>query len=321
MAACIMFGGAGFVGTHLANFFLDTKRFSRIYIADIKESSLKNHPQVTVFHSDVREVIKLDLEENPEWIFNFAAIHREPGHDHNEYFETNLKGAENVCHFAETINCKSIFFTSSISIYGPCLVLTDETKSPSPTTPYGGSKYPAELIHQMWLNAAGERRLIITRPGVIYGPGDPGNILRMIKAIQKGYFAFPGSSRIHKSYAYIYGFMDSINFMMNRTERLLIYNYVETPTETIEDLAKIVKQKLKSNAPIISISPILLLPVANLLQLFKKGNNPIHPVRVKKARTPTHIAPKVLVDLGFQFQYGFEKSLTHWLTISKEDFN
>lgn len=34
-------------------------------------------------------------------IFNFAAVHRNPGHEDHEYFETNIRGTENVVAFAE----------------------------------------------------------------------------------------------------------------------------------------------------------------------------------------------------------------------------
>ena len=34
-------------------------------------------------------------------IFNFAAVHRNPGHEDHEYFEPNIRGAENVVAFAE----------------------------------------------------------------------------------------------------------------------------------------------------------------------------------------------------------------------------
>jgi GlcNAc-P-P-Und epimerase len=320
MSSCIIFGGAGFVGTHLSTFFLEKKLFSTIYIADIKKSSLEGVEGVRTLFTDVRLKISIDLEESPEWIFNFAAIHREPGHIAEDYFKTNLSGAKNISDFAELVNCKNIFFTSSIAVYGPCLNPTDESKLPNPITPYGGSKYPSELIHQNWLNKKEDRRLIIARPGVIYGPGDPGNILRMIRAIQRGYFVFPGSKKIYKSYAYIYGFIDSIDFTMKLTDQLLVYNYVEMPTESIEKIAQITKKKFKSNAPIISLSPKLLMPIAKLLQVLTKNKNPIHPVRVRKAGTETHIIPKVLIDLGYKFKYDFQSSLDHWVLKSEKDF-
>lgn len=322
MPSCVIFGGAGFVGTHLARHFLATKRFTHIHLADIRTSPLEGSPDISCSVTDVRNPIAIDLiKEKPEWIINLAAIHREPGHQPNEYFETNLKGAQHVCAYAEAVGCSHIFFTSSIAVYGPALTPTDEYALNKPITPYGGSKYPAELIHQIWLNASPDRRLIITRPGVIYGPGDPGNIMRMIQAIRRGYFVFPGSKKIHKSYAYIYGFLDSVDFVMNQDKKLIIYNYVETPTETIEAITQTIKRLFNSKAPIVSLPGNILKPVARVLQQVAGKNNPIHPVRVKKAATPTHIVPKVLQEMGFTFAYDFEKSITHWRQVAPEDFS
>ena len=47
--------------------------------------------------TDVRRPIPTDLTpEAPAWIFNLAAVHREPGHEAIEYFDTNLAGAREV---------------------------------------------------------------------------------------------------------------------------------------------------------------------------------------------------------------------------------
>ena len=40
-------------------------------------------------------------------IINLAAVHRMPGHNDFEYFETNIEGAKNICKFADKINCKN----------------------------------------------------------------------------------------------------------------------------------------------------------------------------------------------------------------------
>src|SRR5690606_37657324 len=164
------------------------------------------------------------------------------------------------------------------------------------------------------------RRLVITRPGVIYGPGDPGNIMRMITAIRRGYFIFPGSKAIKKSYAYVYGFLDSILFMMDQKAPLLIYNYVETPTDSIGQIAQAVKEVFKRRSPILSLPTSLLIPISRVLQVFVKNRNPIHPVRIKKAATATHIIPGKLQAMGFRFQFDFRSSIEHWIKVKPEDF-
>ncbi len=322
MSSCIIFGGSGFVGTHLAEHFLKTERFDHIHLADIRPSPLDGRPGLSYSRTDVRQPIPANLiSERPEWIFNLAAVHREPGHIRQEYFETNLSGAQNVCAWADAVGCDNMYFTSSISVYGPTDGPTDENHPIQPATPYGGSKYPAELLHEMWYRARPGRRLLISRPGVLYGPGDPGNIMRMIKAIAKGYFAFPGSPRIYKSYGYIYGFIDSIEFVMDSREKHFIYNYVETPTEPLMELVKNIKRFIGAKALVLPVPIWILKPLSHMVQALIGFRNPIHPVRVMKAATPTHIIPQALIDAGFEFQYDFEKSLWHWLAIAPEDFD
>lgn len=322
MSTCLIFGGSGFVGTHLARHFLDTGRFDHVHLADIRPTILKDTPGITYSNTDVRNEIPENLiNQKPEWIFNLAAIHREPGHIREEYFETNLAGARNICAYADKVGCKNIYFTSSISVYGPTAGPTDEDFPIQPSTPYGGSKYPAELIHKTWQKTGKNRRLIISRPGVLYGPGDPGNIMRMIKAISRGYFAYPGSPGIYKSYGYIYGMLDSIDFTMDSDFDYFVYNYVETPTEPLLGLVNAVKKFIGVNAIVLPIPLWILKPVSQLIQAITGFKNPIHPVRVKKASTSTHIIPRALMDAGFEFKYDFENSLHHWLAIAPEDFN
>lgn len=322
MASCVIFGGAGYVGTHLTRWFLRRGRFSHVHIADLRPTALEGLPGVTSSITDVRRGVPVGLiPRKPEWIFNLAAIHREPGHQADEYFETNLAGARNVCEYADAVGCDNIYFTSSISVYGDTTSPTDESAPIRPTTPYGASKYPAELIHEAWQRSASGRRLLISRPGVLYGPADPGNMLRMIRAVRNGYFAFPGSSLIYKSYGYIHGFIDSIDFAMASQAERLIYNYAESPTRNLRELVGTIKEVFHCRAVVLPIPLWLLLPVSRAVQCLFGSRNPVHPVRVRKAATPTHIIPQALHDMGYQFRYDFAHSLEHWLSIAPEDFD
>jgi nucleoside-diphosphate-sugar epimerase len=320
MNACVIFGGAGYIGTHLARHLLATTQFDRVHLADV------NPPRCAIENAyasviDVRKPIPTTLAaERPSWIVNLAAVHREPGHQPHEYFDTNLSGARNVCAYADAVGCQNIFFTSSISVYGPTTGPTTELSRICPTSPYGGSKYPSELIHESWLAGDAGRRLVICRPGVVYGPGDPGNMLRMIRAIKRGYFAYPGSPSIFKSYAYIYGLLESIDFAMRLDERLFVYNYVESPTEPLGELVRHTKAFLGSAAPVLRIPLAVLSPAASFAQRFLGANSPLHPVRVKKAGMSTHIVPQTLLDRGFEFRYPFLKSLEHWRSVAPQDF-
>lgn len=324
MKSVVIFGGSGYIGTHLATYLLENDLAEKVYIGDIEpleDEFLLNSDKVEYCQCDVRKSINEEIvDETADWIFNFAAIHREPGHEHYEYFDTNLPGARNVCSFAEKINCKNIFFTSSIAVYGPTKQETREDTLKTPDSAYGSSKYAAELIHEKWQVSGRDRRLLVVRPGVVYGPGDPGNILRMIKAIKNGYFAYPGSVDIKKSYAYIYGLMESMLFFMNKEIAKIKYNYVESPTEPLGKVAEIIKQEFGSNAPILSLPMFLLKPASKLIYGIFGDRTPIHPRRVEKAAMPTNIIPQVLIDHNFKFKYDFRTSLKHWKHKAPYDF-
>lgn len=61
---------------------------------------------VKYIRCDVRKPIDVEIETTKDdVVFNLAAVHRTPGHEDIEYFETNIRGAENVTAWVE---CKGI---------------------------------------------------------------------------------------------------------------------------------------------------------------------------------------------------------------------
>ena len=321
MSICLILGGAGYIGRNWARRLAARPEFDEIIAADLRPPTEVLPAGVRFVRCDVRQPLAPQLGElHLRWIFNFAAVHREPGHEAAEYFDTNLAGARNACAYAEATGCPNLLFTSSIAVYGPTRGATSEASPLYPQTPYGISKHAAELIHEGWQRAGTGRRLLVCRPGVIYGPGDPGNILRMIRAVRGGYFMFPGSRATLKSYGYIEGLLDSFEFMMSGLEARATFNYVESETEPLGRLVELIQSHLGKKIPTLTVPMPALETAAVLAQLMTGGRSSLHPVRVRKAATSTHIVPEVLRKVGFAFRFGFERSLEHWSHQAPEDF-
>jgi len=212
---CVIFGGKGYIGSFFASYLLESQQVEKVYLVDISEQKRKIWPEVIeqavkdkrviLVQGDARnDIIDSTLPESCDLICNFAAVHREPGHSDVEYFETNLLGAEKVCDWADKVSCNHMIFTSSIAPYGTIEREKKEDTLPVPVTAYGSSKLVAEKIHIAWQNRdITKRYLSIVRPGVIYGPGEDGNVPRMIRAVIKRYFFYMGNQDTRKAGGYI----------------------------------------------------------------------------------------------------------------------
>ena len=322
MKVCVLAGGAGYIGSFIVLRFLELDLFDQIYVIDIRDPETFES-SVTYLKGDVRKPITLELpaelDTENSWVFNLAAVHREPGHTDHEYFDTNINGAKNINDFLEKSGIQNLYFTSSIAPYGRSREQRDESSPCYPETPYGMSKWQVEAIHEIWLRSSIKRRLIITRPTVIYGPGDPGNVLRMIQGIKKGTFFIPGNPAIVKGHGYIHGLIDSVLFTMGKQDALIIYNYAENPCIPLGEMVAVIKNILGIKRPVPRVPLWLLVWLARLITLVWKSS-PIHPVRVKNVAFPTNIRATYLIENGFDFKYGFEKSLVHWKKEAPGDY-
>ena len=98
-------GSSGFIANHLI-YKLRDNFDCNIYGIDLKTSLNITY----VF--DVRKKFKnLKIPKQIDLIINLAAIHREPGHQPYEYYDTNILGAENICELSEKFGCNQIIFT------------------------------------------------------------------------------------------------------------------------------------------------------------------------------------------------------------------
>lgn len=277
-------------------------------------------PRMIFIEGDVRKPIIWKPDEAVSLIANFAAVHREPGHEDFEYYQTNLLGAENVCAFAEMMKCDRIIFTSSISPYGPSEDEKDETSLPAPTTAYGGSKLAAEKIHQVWqAKDQNNRRLVIARPGVVFGPGEGGNVSRLIKAVLGRYFFYMGNQSTRKAGTYVKELCNAMMWVLanqdKHGEQVSLFNMSMNPGPSIKEYVDTICTVSGKNRFVPAVPYKLLLLVAHSIDLFAKPlaiKHPFSPVRIKKLVRSNNILPNYLVGKGYPYQYTLQSALDDW---------
>lgn len=344
----IITGGTGFIGTHLTNLLKETYPDCNVWNLDIvdpakldKMTDEKERREYTTIkdwksplrdgeerkskfvYCDVRKPIE-NLPFTPtseDIIFNFAAVHRTPGHPDHAYFETNIRGAENVCAFAEKYGIRKIVFTSSIAPYGAAEELKEETTLPTPNTPYGISKLVAEKIHMIWqAKNEKERQLTIVRPGVVFGKGENGNFTRLYWGIRKGEFMYPGRKDTIKACVYV---KELVRFMLyrleNHNEGVELYNCTFEPAFTIEQIVDTMQKATGMHKKIIKIPAWLIMSAATVIGALGAPMG-ICPARVKKLMISTNICGKKLANSDYKFHYTLEEAIKDWFNDNNNQY-
>lgn len=338
MKTVVIFGGTGFIGTHICQHWLRLSLADQIFLVDLLPPRIEPYTaelqealksgRVTFVQGDVRnDTWRNQLPHRADLVLNLAAVHREPGHQPHEYFETNLKGAENVCGWASDVQCNRMVFTSSISPYGPSEVLKDEDSQPAPETPYGSSKLAAEKIHQEWQSADSRRKLLILRPGVVFGPGEGGNVTRLLRSLVKGYFVYVGNRQTRKAGGYVkelgYVTQFGLQYQDRAGENFTLLNFSMDPTPRLEDFVKAIQSVAGIKRGPLNVPRSLLIVASYPIEGVARTlgiRQPISPVRVRKLFRSTSVDPKRLRELGYQWRFTLEQAFEDWKQDRPEDF-
>ena len=274
-------GGAGFVGTRLIRRLSRQQLNSTIY--DLKVShEFPEKAKIT----DIRQ--RSDLIEGlvGDVVVNLAAVHRDDITDPREYYSTNVKGARVLCEACEERGINRIVFTSSVAVYGFAPAGTGEKGAIDPFNEYGRSKALAEDVYREWREKDPENRsLIIVRPTVVFGEGNRGNVYNLLNQINSGAFAMIGNGKNKKSMAYVENLSAFLIKCIESDEKYAVYNYVDTPDFTMNELVSLVRGKLRGKSSVgIRIPKFIGLMAGYTADVLAKlgVKLPISSIRVKK---------------------------------------
>ena len=304
-------GGSGFVGTNLCRqLAIKQQNFE---IIDLKMSN--KFPEKCKI-ADVRDAETLRLTITGDVVVNLAAVHRDDVRDKSEYQRTNVDGAENVAMVCEEKGINKIVFTSTVAVYGFAEPGTNENGAINPFNEYGRTKFEAEEKLRKW-HAQGDNSLIIVRPTVIFGEGNRGNVFNLLNQIASGKFLMVGKGENKKSMAYIGNVVAFLETCVATEQKYGVFNYVDTPDFTMNELVSQVRFKLKGRNGVGLRLPywfgLLLGYVADAATKLSVKNLPISSIRVKKFAISTEFkSAKRNLDsfvAPFQLKDGLHRTL------------
>jgi len=184
-------GASGFIGAHLIERLRKDGCAVRALVHR-NRAHLQPLQGVEVVEGDVRQAVPMKAyTAGCDTVFHLAGrAHAlaETNEEEESYSAVNVEGTRNVLEGAAAAGARRFVLFSSVKAMGEggerCL---DETFGGPPETPYGRSKLAAEQFALDIGKRAGLHVARLRLP-LVYGPGNKGNLFRMIRAIDRGFF-------------------------------------------------------------------------------------------------------------------------------------
>jgi UDP-glucose 4-epimerase len=164
MKKALITGGAGFIGSHLAERLI-AEGYGVVVIDNLASgrtenlSSILSHPDFKFVEADICDLATLKPEfEGIDWVFHLAGMAdivpsiEQPTH----YYNVNATGTLNVLECAKAVGVARMVYAASSSSYGiPDVYPTPETSPIQPEYPYALTKYIGEELVLHWSKVYG----------------------------------------------------------------------------------------------------------------------------------------------------------------------
>jgi UDP-glucose 4-epimerase len=165
----LLTGGAGYIGTHIADEFIRAGKSVAIYdslyqgleprIAFLRAKHGVEIPFIKADIRDYNEIESVIRTHKIDGIVHTAALKAvgESMEKSDEYFQVNLEATNELIEIAKRNGVKKFIFSSTAAVYGspdsmePC----KEDGPKAPISPYGDSKYQAESKVTAFINEPG----------------------------------------------------------------------------------------------------------------------------------------------------------------------
>ena len=260
---CIVTGGAGFLGSHLAE-LLVKKKHKVIVIDNLISGNKKNLSKflskINFVKADINNTKKIGKYfKNVDWVFHLAALADiVPSiNDPKSYFKNNVQGTLNILELCrKSKKLKKFIYIASSSSYGiPKKYPTGEKSEIKPQYPYALTKRMGEELVEHW-GQVYNLPVISLRCFNIYGTrsrtsGAYGAVLGVFLAqkIRKKPFTIVGSGNQKRDFTYVTDVVDAIYHVAKSKIKNNIFNIGSGKTVSINQLVKLLGNNKRIKLP------------------------------------------------------------------------
>ena len=262
-------GGAGFIGSNLANYFQESFPKSRLVVFDcfrtnekFPNGNLKSFGHYKNLISFNGDIICGDINNKNDlaflsyykfdFIFHNAAISDTRMYDQQIIMKTNVNSFYDLLDIAKK-NQSVMVYASSAATYGNLPSPQTEGKE-NPMNPYGYSKYMMDQIAIKYSKENPDLTIVGLRFFNVYGPGEyyKGNtssmVIQLAHQILDGHapLLFKGSDKIFRDFIYVEDVLQAI-IKACMPKKNGTYNVGTGISRSFQDIAEILQKELGTN--------------------------------------------------------------------------
>jgi UDP-glucose 4-epimerase len=299
----IVLGGAGFIGSHLAEYLLK-KKYSVKIIDNLSTGRIEN-----IYHLKKKlKFIKADISKKGNWekefknidyVFHLAALADiVPSIDNPEkYYRSNVTGTLNVLQAIKKFKVKKLIYSASSSCYGiPKKYPTKETEKINPIFPYAVTKYLGEQLIVYWSKIY-NINYISLRLFNVYGPrsrtsGTYGAMFGVFLAqkLSNKPYTMVGNGNQSRDFTYVSDVVEAFEMVAKSTLKNKIFNIGSNKTIKVKTIIKYLK--------------------GDYVKIPKRPGEPdITFADIKKIKKELNWKPKVDIEQGIKIML---KNIHYW---------
>ena len=239
-------------------------------------------------------------------VVHLAAAKSDWGQSETEYHADNVEATEKLIAAGRTSGVRSWVFFSSVAAMGSGQVPRNEDSELHPLIPYGRSKAEAESRFRSLAELEPETRVLIIRPSVVYGAGNPSNtnVWRLMDAIYRDRFLMIGSGDVIKTTSYVENLVAATLFLMDRSRTgCHPYIYVDEPKLRTRELVSRIYELFGKPRPRWSLPLWIASPLARVFDAaaaISGRDLPITSARIRKFCRPTDFDGGRILREGFR---------------------
>jgi GlcNAc-P-P-Und epimerase len=161
----------------------------------------------------------------------------------------------------------------------------------------------------------------------VFGPGEGGNVSRLVRSLVKGYFVYLGNRGTVKAAGYVKELCLVAMFGLERLRSdtpLLLLNFTMDPPPTMEQMVDAIQKVIGRTRRPVSVPPALLLSLAYPMQVVEKVFRvklPINATRVRKLIRSNNVWAEQLKCLGYKYEYTLDSAFLDWKHDLPQDFS